>query len=91
MEDDWRRIANKRGATRLGFAVMLKFFELEARSAGRGRASGLGRIGTGSGGKRGGLDLAMPVESLSDEQAAGFGSVRGGAEAAGVVAVVLAR
>jgi len=31
VEDDWRRIANKRGATRLGFALLLKFFELEAR------------------------------------------------------------
>jgi hypothetical protein len=33
---------------------------------------GLGRIGTGSGGKRGVLlDLVMPVEFLSDEHAAG--------------------
>lgn len=31
MGADWRRIGNKRGATRLGFAVLLKFFELEAR------------------------------------------------------------
>jgi len=30
-EADWRLLANKRGATRLGFAVILKFFELEAR------------------------------------------------------------
>jgi hypothetical protein len=29
--DDLRLIANKTGATRLGFAVLLKFFELEAR------------------------------------------------------------
>lgn len=31
VDDDWRRIANKRGATRLGFALLLRFFELEAR------------------------------------------------------------
>jgi len=31
VDDDWRRIANKSGSTRLGFAVLLKFFELEAR------------------------------------------------------------
>lgn len=31
VDDDWRRIANKRRATRLGFALLLKFFELEAR------------------------------------------------------------
>jgi hypothetical protein len=31
VENDWDLIANKAGATRLGFAVMLKFFELEAR------------------------------------------------------------
>jgi len=31
VEDDWRLIANKSGPTRLGFAVLLKFFELEAR------------------------------------------------------------
>ncbi len=30
-EDDWRLVANKTGATRLGFAMLLKFFELEAR------------------------------------------------------------
>ena len=28
---DWELIGNKTGATRLGFALMLKFFELEAR------------------------------------------------------------
>ena len=28
--DDWERVGNKSGATRLGFAVLLKFFELEA-------------------------------------------------------------
>jgi hypothetical protein len=29
--DDRKRVGNKSGATRLGFAVLLKFFELEAR------------------------------------------------------------
>jgi hypothetical protein len=29
--DDWKRVGNKSGATRLGFAVLLKFFELQAR------------------------------------------------------------
>ena len=28
---DWELVANKSGATRLGFAVLLKFFELEGR------------------------------------------------------------
>lgn len=31
LEDDWRLVGNKRGPTRLGFAVVLKFFEQEAR------------------------------------------------------------
>src|SRR2546428_5058935 len=31
VESDWDLVANKAGATRLGFAVMIKFFELEAR------------------------------------------------------------
>jgi len=31
LEDDWRLVGNKRGATRLGFALLLKFFEHEAR------------------------------------------------------------
>jgi hypothetical protein len=31
VDDDWRLVGNKTGATRLGFAVLLKFFELEAR------------------------------------------------------------
>jgi Domain of unknown function (DUF4158) len=29
--DDWQLVGNKTGATRLGFSLMLKFFELEAR------------------------------------------------------------
>jgi Domain of unknown function (DUF4158) len=31
VDDDWGLVANKSGATRLGFAVLLKFFELEGR------------------------------------------------------------
>ncbi len=31
VEEDWRLVGNKTGPTRLGFAVLLKFFELEAR------------------------------------------------------------
>ncbi|TDO47748.1 Tn3 transposase DDE domain-containing protein [Kribbella sp. VKM Ac-2527] len=31
VEDDWPLVGNKSGATRLGFALLLKFFELEAR------------------------------------------------------------
>ena len=31
VEDDWALLANKTGPTRLGFALLLKFFELEAR------------------------------------------------------------
>lgn len=30
VDEDWRLIANKSGATRLGFALLLKFYELEA-------------------------------------------------------------
>jgi hypothetical protein len=29
--DDWQLIGNKSGATRLGCALLLKFFEIEAR------------------------------------------------------------
>ena len=29
--EDWQLVGNKTGATRLGFAVLLKFFEVEAR------------------------------------------------------------
>ncbi|WP_227999724.1 DUF4158 domain-containing protein [Nocardia australiensis] len=29
--DDWQRVGNKTGATRLGFGLLLKFFEIEAR------------------------------------------------------------
>lgn len=29
--EDWPLVGNKSGATRLGFAVLLKFFEIEAR------------------------------------------------------------
>jgi hypothetical protein len=31
VEGDWRLLGNKSGATRLGFALVLKFFELEGR------------------------------------------------------------
>ena len=31
VESDWELVGNKTGATRLGFALLLKFFELEAR------------------------------------------------------------
>ncbi|KMS91488.1 hypothetical protein [Prauserella rugosa] len=29
--EDWRLVGNKTGPTRLGFALLLKFFEVEAR------------------------------------------------------------
>jgi len=31
VDEDWRLVGNKTGATRLGFAVLLKYFELEAQ------------------------------------------------------------
>lgn len=31
VDEDWPLVGNKTGATRLGFAVLLKFFEIEAR------------------------------------------------------------
>jgi hypothetical protein len=31
MSEDWRLVGNKTGSTRLGFALLLKFFEIEAR------------------------------------------------------------
>jgi TnpA family transposase/DNA-binding cell septation regulator SpoVG len=31
VDEDWRLVGNKGGATRLGFALLLKFFELEGR------------------------------------------------------------
>ena len=31
MDEDWPLVANKTGATRLGFSILLKFFEIEAR------------------------------------------------------------
>jgi hypothetical protein len=33
LEDGMKRVRNKSGATRLGFALLLKFFEVEARFA----------------------------------------------------------
>ena len=32
VDGDWDLVANKRGATRLGFSLLLKFFELECRA-----------------------------------------------------------
>jgi len=31
VDADWALVLNKSGATRLGFALLLRFFELEAR------------------------------------------------------------
>ena len=31
VEGDWKLIANKTGVTRLGFALLLKFYEIEGR------------------------------------------------------------
>ncbi|MBT2546134.1 DUF4158 domain-containing protein [Streptomyces sp. ISL-44] len=31
VDSDWKLVANKTGATRLGFCLLLKFFELEGR------------------------------------------------------------
>lgn len=31
IEEDWRLLSNKSGTTRLGFGVLLKYFELEGR------------------------------------------------------------
>jgi uncharacterized membrane protein len=31
VDGDWDLVANKSGATRLGFSLLLKFFELEGR------------------------------------------------------------
>jgi len=31
VDDDWRLVGNKTAATRLGFALLLKSFEMEAR------------------------------------------------------------
>lgn len=31
VDGDWKLVANKSGPTRLGFCLMLKFFEIEAR------------------------------------------------------------
>lgn len=36
-EADWRLVANKTGQTRLGFAVLLKFLDLEGRFPADGR------------------------------------------------------
>ena len=31
LDDDWQLVGNKTGATRLGFSLLLKFFEIEGR------------------------------------------------------------
>jgi len=31
VDDDWRLVSNKAGATRLGFSLILKYFELEGQ------------------------------------------------------------
>lgn len=41
--DDWELLGNKSGVTRLGFAMLLKFFELEARFRDRYRIFLLGQ------------------------------------------------
>ena len=61
IDRDWELLANKSGATRLGFALLLRFFDLEAqvpRASGRA-AAGRGRVcrraGEGPAGRAGGL------------------------------------
>ena len=46
VDRDWELVANKSGATRLGFALLLKFFELEGRFPAHagGAAAGGGRV-----------------------------------------------
>lgn len=55
LEEDQERLRNKSGANRLGFALLLKFFEVEARfpedaggvvcrPAGEGGGGGVGRV-----------------------------------------------
>ncbi|GAB7035535.1 hypothetical protein AB0G35_26015 [Streptomyces sp. NPDC021749] len=63
LEDDMKRVRNKSGATRLGFALLPKFFEAEARfpesAGGPGRCGGVrGPAGEGAGGGVGGVRLA---------------------------------
>jgi len=43
VENDWALVANKAGATRLGFALLLKFFEVEAGRSRRAACCG-GRL-----------------------------------------------
>ena len=64
LEDDTKKLRNKSGASRLGFAMLLKFFEVEARfpeSDSASRGGGLcGSAGEGGGGEVGGVRLAGP-------------------------------
>jgi hypothetical protein len=46
IEGDWDLIANKAGVTRLGFAMMLKFYEIEGRFPAYPRRSRPQRSGT---------------------------------------------
>ncbi|WP_405475468.1 DUF4158 domain-containing protein [Streptomyces sp. NBC_00009] len=61
LEDDMKRLRNKSGANRLGFAMLLKFFEVEARFPEAGRevpAAAVGYVahaGEGAGGAVGGV------------------------------------
>lgn len=56
LDDDWELVANKADATRLGFCLLLKFFELEARfprhvgELPQGRGGVRGRAGQGRSG-----------------------------------------
>ena len=44
IDRDWELLSNKSGATRLGFALLLRFFDLEARFPGpSGKAAAGGR------------------------------------------------
>jgi len=72
---DWDLIANKVGVTRLGFAVMLKFYEIEGMAA-------AGRVGYGA--EAGGGLLAEPDIAAGAGQvlAAGLGACETPAAAA---------
>lgn len=48
VEDDWRLLGNKTGATRLGFALVLKYVEIEGEFPRYGE-----QVPTGCGGVRG--------------------------------------
>lgn len=67
LEDDMKKVRNKSGATRLGFALLLKFFEVEAEERrparagmvdGRPDTRGGGLLGGGEHGKTGAQGVA---------------------------------